>query len=104
MSRGLPPPPQEPVPPGSFERCWCTGVTRDEVRRAWLHGARSVEALIRATGACTGCRTCRPELECFAAELARRMRATTADEPPAADADSRTVTGSASGRSDAAPP
>ncbi len=58
------------IPPGSFERCWCTGVTRAQVLRACAAGAGSVEAISRATGACTGCRTCRPELEQLLRELA----------------------------------
>jgi NAD(P)H-nitrite reductase large subunit len=58
-----------------FERCYCTAVTRAAVLAAVrTQGCRTVEELQRATGACTGCRTCRPELECLLAEE-RRARA-----------------------------
>ena len=69
MSRGLTADDDGVIPPGSFDRCWCTGVTRAEVRTAFTGGARSVESVIRQTQACTGCRTCRPELEQFLREL-----------------------------------
>jgi NAD(P)H-nitrite reductase large subunit len=47
-----------------FERCTCTGVTRATVVQALAErGCRTVEDIQRETGACTGCRTCRPELE-----------------------------------------
>ncbi len=52
-----------------FERCYCTHVTRAQVLAAIAaRGCRSVEDLQRTTGACTGCRTCRPELEQLLAE------------------------------------
>jgi len=58
-----------------FERCYCTAVTRAEVLAAVAaRGCRTVEEIQRATGACTGCRTCRPELERLLADC-RRERA-----------------------------
>ncbi|HYE04928.1 MAG TPA: (2Fe-2S)-binding protein [Planctomycetota bacterium] len=68
MSEGLP-------PPGSFSRCWCTGVKRDEVVRAWTAGARTVEALRSQLGVCGGCGTCRPEVKCLIEELVRAEKA-----------------------------
>jgi NAD(P)H-nitrite reductase large subunit len=66
----------EPPAPGSeslrFERCYCTQVTRATVLEAVrTRGCRTVEELQRATGACTGCRTCRPELEGLLSECRR---------------------------------
>jgi NAD(P)H-nitrite reductase large subunit len=64
-----------PQPCDEFERCYCTRVTRAQVLAAIAEqGCRSVEDLQRATGACTGCRTCRPELDQLLAgqEAARR--------------------------------
>ncbi len=55
-----------------FERCYCTGVTRATVLAAVrTQGCRTVDEVQRATGACTGCRTCRPELERLLADEAR---------------------------------
>ena len=52
------------LPPAApFERCWCTNVGRAEVDAAIAAGCRTVEDIRRATGACGGCRSCRPELE-----------------------------------------
>ncbi len=56
MAEGLP-------PPGSFTRCWCVGIGRAEVVRAWTAGTRTVEALRAELGVCGGCGTCRPELQ-----------------------------------------
>lgn len=63
-----------PQPCDEFERCYCTRVTRAQVLAAIEQGCRSIEDLQRATGACTGCRTCRPELDQLLAgqEAARR--------------------------------
>jgi NAD(P)H-nitrite reductase large subunit len=75
----------------AFERCYCTGVTRAEVLRACvLQGCRTVEELQDVTGACTGCRTCRPELEQLlrartACAAGRAMR----PDAPAAPPDTR---------------
>ncbi len=55
-----------------FERCYCTAVTRATVLAAvQAQGCRTVEEIQRATGACTGCRTCRPELERLLADCRR---------------------------------
>ncbi len=45
-----------------FAICHCTGVRRDTVLRAIADGCTSVESIRRATGACSGCQTCWPEL------------------------------------------
>jgi NAD(P)H-nitrite reductase large subunit len=67
-------------PPIDFDRCTCTGVTRAEVLAALdQRGCRTVEDVQRATGACTGCRTCRPELELL-------LRARGLGRPPATPA------------------
>lgn len=55
----------------SFERCYCTGVTREQAIAAIHAGARSVDDLQRTTGACSGCGTCRWELEGLLAEMAK---------------------------------
>jgi NAD(P)H-nitrite reductase large subunit len=52
---------EPPVPP--FLECTCTGVTRAQVVLAIARGCRSVRQLQSATGVCTGCRTCYPEIE-----------------------------------------
>ncbi len=44
--------------------CYCTGVTQKRVLRAMAEtGARSFDDVRRASGACTGCQSCRCELE-----------------------------------------
>lgn len=44
--------------------CYCTGVTQKRVLRAMAeHGVRTVDDIRRCTGACTGCQSCRRELE-----------------------------------------
>lgn len=44
--------------------CYCTGVTQKRVLRAMAdEGVRTVDDIRRVTGACTGCQTCRGELE-----------------------------------------
>lgn len=44
--------------------CYCTGVTQKRVLRAMAEqGLRTVEDIRRCTGACTGCQSCRRELE-----------------------------------------
>jgi bacterioferritin-associated ferredoxin len=44
--------------------CYCTGVTQKRVLRAMVdQGVRSVDDIRRVTGACTGCQSCRRELE-----------------------------------------
>jgi len=49
-----------------FERCHCTGVDRQQVVEAIrTNGLKTFDQVRRATGACFGCQTCRPELECL---------------------------------------
>ena len=44
--------------------CYCTGVTQKRVLRAMAEkGVRSFDDVRRASGACTGCQSCRCELE-----------------------------------------
>lgn len=44
--------------------CYCTGVTQKRVLRAVAEqGLKEVDEVRRATGACTGCQSCRKELE-----------------------------------------
>ena len=44
--------------------CYCTGVTQKRVLRAMAEkGARTLDEVRRASGACTGCQSCRCELE-----------------------------------------
>lgn len=50
--------------PLEFDRCYCTGVMKDDVVEAVLKGGcRTLDEVRSATGACSGCRSCRPELE-----------------------------------------
>ena len=57
-------------PPDPFLRCYCTGVLRAQVVAALRGGGaggaqpcRSFDEVRRATGACFGCQSCRPEIE-----------------------------------------
>ena len=69
------------IPVDPFERCWCTGVTPEQVRAAVMAGCpATVDDVRRVTGACSGCRSCRPELAAFLAGLARPPGA--ADDGP----------------------
>ncbi len=44
--------------------CYCTGVTQKRVLRAMAEtGVREFDEVRRASGACTGCQSCRCELE-----------------------------------------
>jgi bacterioferritin-associated ferredoxin len=43
--------------------CICRAVTSDRVSTAIDNGAATVEAVSNATGACTGCGTCRDRIE-----------------------------------------
>lgn len=62
--------------------CFCTAVTQEEVLRALAGGAaRSVEGVSRATGACTGCQSCRRELEALLAAVAEGRVRLPAAEP-----------------------
>lgn len=56
---------------GVLYHCYCTGVTQKRVLRAMAEeGVRSVDDIRRATGTCTGCQTCRGELEELIAAVA----------------------------------
>lgn len=56
---------------GTFHHCYCTNVTRKKVLRAIVDlRCTTVEDIATATRACTGCRTCRPELETLLREVA----------------------------------
>ncbi len=53
-----------------FERCFCTGVDRALVVAAVRRErCRDFDHLRRASGACYGCQSCRPELEALLEEL-----------------------------------
>jgi bacterioferritin-associated ferredoxin len=51
--------------------CICRAVTSDRVSTAIDNGAATVEAVSSATGACTGCGTCRDRIENMIGERAR---------------------------------
>jgi bacterioferritin-associated ferredoxin len=51
--------------------CICRAVTSDRVSTAIDNGAATVEAVSSATGACTGCGTCRDRIEKLIGERAR---------------------------------
>ena len=48
--------------------CICRAVTSDKVSAAIDNGAATVEAVSDATGACTGCGTCRDRIETMIGE------------------------------------
>lgn len=51
--------------------CYCTGVTQKRVLRAMAEqGVREFDDVRRASGACTGCQSCRCELEALLAAVA----------------------------------
>ena len=52
--------------------CICRAVTSDRVSTAIDDGASTVEAVSRATGACTGGGTCRDRIENMIGERARQ--------------------------------
>src|SRR5206468_12162664 len=43
--------------------CNCNGVTKAQIIESVLRGARSVRGVSEATRACTGCGSCRPEVQ-----------------------------------------
>src|SRR5206468_9044176 len=43
--------------------CNCNGVTKAQIIESVLQGARSVRGVSDATRACTGCGSCRPEVQ-----------------------------------------
>ena len=55
-----------PVPdqiPDSAQICDCNAVTKADIVEAVLSGARTLAAISDATRACTGCGTCRPQVQ-----------------------------------------
>ena len=55
-----------PVPdqiPDSAQICDCNAVTKADIVEAVLSGARTLSAISDATRACTGCGTCRPQVQ-----------------------------------------
>ena len=50
--------------------CICRAVTSDRVSTAIDNGATTVEAVSTATGACTGCGTCRDRIQSMIGERA----------------------------------
>jgi NAD(P)H-dependent nitrite reductase large subunit len=58
------PPPLDPSTiPDSARICDCNAVTKAEIIEAVLQGARTIGAVSERTRACTGCGSCRPEVE-----------------------------------------
>lgn len=53
--------------------CRCAGVTRGELETTIHDGATCVAEITAATRACTGCGTCRPEIQALLAERAHRV-------------------------------
>lgn len=58
-------------PADGIKICHCVGVRRGALVRAIAAGCRTVDDLRRATGACTGCSSCWPDLTRLLAEQAR---------------------------------
>jgi NAD(P)H-nitrite reductase large subunit len=56
------PPPTEATPDTTVV-CNCNGVTKAQIIESVLQGARSVRVVSEATRACTGCGSCRPEVQ-----------------------------------------
>jgi bacterioferritin-associated ferredoxin len=52
--------------------CICRAVTSDEVSAAIDEGAATVRAVAKATGACTGCGTCRERIGTMLGERGRQ--------------------------------
>ena len=52
--------------------CICRAVSSERVSTAIDNGAATVEAVSAATGACTGCGTCRERIENMIGERARQ--------------------------------
>lgn len=65
--------------PDTAQICDCNAVTKAQIVKAVLSGARSVQAVCQATRASTGCGSCRPEVQRIV-ELACQRLATR--EPP----------------------
>jgi NAD(P)H-nitrite reductase large subunit len=58
----LVPPPLETISDAT-QICNCNGVTKAQIIEAVLQGARTVRNVSEATRACTGCGSCRPEVQ-----------------------------------------
>ena len=59
------------VSTATIYHCYCTGVTQKRVLRAMAEqGVSSLDDVRRASGACTGCQSCRCELEQLPAAVA----------------------------------
>ena len=57
------PPPAPANIPDSAQICDCNAVSKAQIVEAVLGGARSLQAVSDITRACTGCGTCRPEVQ-----------------------------------------
>jgi bacterioferritin-associated ferredoxin len=55
--------------------CICRAVTCDQVRAAIAEGAATVEAVAEATGAGTGCGTCRDRIASMISERGQQSQA-----------------------------
>ena len=73
---------RQPAEGPSFQLCHCTGVRRPAVLAAIAAGCRSVDEVRRATGACSGCSTCYPELRQLLREVADGRVNPAAASPP----------------------
>ena len=56
-------PPSAEATPDAALICNCNGVTKAQIIESVLEGARSVRGVSEATRACTGCGSCRPEVQ-----------------------------------------
>jgi NAD(P)H-nitrite reductase large subunit len=63
-------PPADRVPDAA-QICDCNAVTKAQIVEAVLNGARSVQAVSDATRACTGCGSCRPQVQMIVELVAR---------------------------------
>ena len=43
--------------------CSCSGTRREQILKRFEEGLRTLDALSQATGACSGCGACEPEVE-----------------------------------------
>lgn len=59
--------------PSQVVACRCAGVSRETIETAMDDGAETVEQVSAATRACTGCRTCAPEIQALLSERALRL-------------------------------
>ncbi len=48
--------------------CGCSGTTTGQIKRLVDHGADDLESLSRASGACSGCGACEPDILALLAE------------------------------------